>query len=72
MEQPGSSTVANDAFNNPHIGHFCPLRKGAKWEGFMLKAEIEVKGVLHPVLQARHQKISPDSSLTLRGSLRRR
>ena len=48
-----------------------PLPKGAKWEGLKLKAEIEVKGVLHPVRWACRQKTNPDGSLTLRRNLGR-
>jgi len=48
-----------------------PLPKGTKWEGLLLKAEIEVKGVLHPVRWACHQKTNPDGSLTLRRNLGR-
>jgi hypothetical protein len=42
------------------------LPKGTKWEGLKLKAELEVKGVRHPVQWACHQKLNDDGSLTLR------
>ena len=42
------------------------LPKGTEWKGLKLKAEIEVKGVRHPVRWACHQKVNPDGSLTLR------
>ncbi len=42
------------------------LPAGAKWEGLRLKAELEVKGVRHPVRWACRQKVNPDGSLTLR------
>ena len=48
-----------------------PLPKGTKWEGLILRAEMEVKGVLHPVRWACHQKTNPDGSLTLRRNLGR-
>ncbi|HSB17736.1 MAG TPA: hypothetical protein VLE22_25025 [Bryobacteraceae bacterium] len=48
-----------------------PLPKGTKWEGLQLKAELEVKGVRHPVRWACHQKTNPDGSLTLRRNLGR-
>jgi hypothetical protein len=43
-----------------------PLPKGTKWHGLRLKAEIEVKGVLHPVRWACRQKLNDDGTLTLR------
>src|SRR5215813_13948345 len=43
-----------------------PLPKGTKWKGLRLKAEIEVKGQLHPVRWACRQKLNEDGSLTLR------
>lgn len=42
------------------------LPAGARWEGLRLKAEIEVKGVRHPVRSACRQKVDPDGSSTLR------
>jgi hypothetical protein len=42
------------------------LPKGTKWEGLKLKAELEVKGVRHPVQWACHQKLNDDGSFTLR------
>ena len=47
-----------------------PLPKDTKWEGLKLKAEIEVKGVRHPVRWSCRQKTNPDGSLTLRRNLR--
>jgi hypothetical protein len=47
------------------------LPKGTKWEGLKLKAELEVKGVRHPVRFACRQKTEPDGSLTLRRNLGR-
>ncbi len=47
------------------------LPKGTKWEGLTLKAELEVKGVRHPVRWACHQKTNADGSLTLRRNLGR-
>jgi hypothetical protein len=46
------------------------LPEGTNWEGLRLKAELEVKGVLHPVQWACQQKINSDSSLTLKRNLR--
>ena len=43
-----------------------PLPEGTRWEGLKLKAEIEVKGVRHPVRWSCRQKTNPDGSLTLR------
>jgi len=43
-----------------------PLPKGAHWKGLRLKADIEVKGVRHPVRWASRQKLNQDGSLTLR------
>lgn len=48
-----------------------PLPKGTAWEGLKLKAELEVKGLRHPVRWACHQKTNPDGSLTLRRNLGR-
>jgi hypothetical protein len=48
-----------------------PLPKGTKWEGLILKAEIEVKGVRYPVRWSCRQKTNPDGSLTLRRNLGR-
>jgi hypothetical protein len=42
------------------------LPKGTEWKELKLKAEIEVKGVRHPMRWACHQKVNPDGSLTLR------
>ena len=42
------------------------LPKGTDWKGLKLKAELEVKGVRHPVTWACRQKLNPDGSLTLR------
>ncbi len=47
------------------------LPNGTKWEGLRLKAELEVKGVRHPIRWACHQKTNPDGSLTLRKNLGR-
>ncbi|MDZ7374451.1 MAG: hypothetical protein ONB23_10830 [candidate division KSB1 bacterium] len=46
------------------------LPKGTRWEGLRVKAELEVKGVLHPVRWACAQQTNPDGSLTLRRNLR--
>ena len=48
-----------------------PLPAGTKWQGLTLKAELEVKGVRHPVRWACRQKTNPDGSLTLRSNLGR-
>lgn len=42
------------------------LPKGTRWQGLKLKAELEVKGVRHPVRWACHQKLNEDGTLTLR------
>jgi hypothetical protein len=42
------------------------LPAGVPWEGLRLKAELEVKGVRHPVRWACRQKVNEDGSLTLR------
>jgi len=47
------------------------LPKGTKWQGLRLKAEIEVKGMRHPVRWACAQKLNEDGTLTLRPNLRR-
>ena len=36
------------------------------WEGARLKAELIVKGVLHPIRWACRESVNPDGSLTLR------
>jgi len=41
------------------------LPKGVDWKGLKLRAELEVKGVRHPVTWACHQKLNSDGSLTL-------
>jgi hypothetical protein len=46
------------------------LPRETKWQGLRLKAEIEVKGMRHPVQWACHQKLNDDGSLTLRPNLR--
>ena len=46
------------------------LPKGTKWQGLKLRAEVEVKGMRHPVRWACHQKLNDDGSLTLRANLR--
>jgi hypothetical protein len=43
-----------------------PLPKGTDWKGLKVKAELEVKGILHPVQWNCKQKTNPDGSLTLR------
>ena len=42
------------------------LPAGVPWQGLRLKAELEVKGVRHPVRWACRQKVNLDGSLTLR------
>ena len=42
------------------------LPPGVPWQGLRLKAELEVKGVRHPVRWACRQKVNSDGSLTLR------
>jgi hypothetical protein len=42
------------------------LPKGTDWRGLKLRAELEVKGIRHPVRWACHQKTNEDGSLTLR------
>lgn len=46
------------------------LPSGVDWKGLKLMAEIEVKGVRHPVQWACPQKLNDDGSLTLRPNLR--
>ena len=46
------------------------LPPGTSWEVLRLKAELEVKGVRHPVRWACEQKTNADGSLTLRRNLR--
>jgi hypothetical protein len=41
------------------------LPRGTQFDGLKLKAEIEVKGVRHPVRWACHQKLNDDGTLTL-------
>jgi hypothetical protein len=43
-----------------------PLPKGTNWRGLRLRAEIDVKGQLHPVRWACRQGLNEDGSLTLR------
>jgi hypothetical protein len=43
-----------------------PLPPGTAWQGLRLGAELEVKGMRHPVRWACHQKLEPDGSLRLR------
>jgi hypothetical protein len=54
----------------PHSGKIrqakFPLPKGTDWKQLRLKAEIEIKGQLHPVRWACQQKLNEDGSLTLR------
>jgi hypothetical protein len=47
------------------------LPEGVDWKGLKLMAEIEVKGVRHPVQWACQQKLNDDGSLTLSPNLRR-
>ncbi len=47
------------------------LPSRTKWQGLRMRAEIEVKGMLHPVRWACRQKLNDDGSLTLRPNLRR-
>jgi hypothetical protein len=42
------------------------LPRGTDWKGLKLKAEIEVKGLRHPVRWACHQALEDDGSLRLR------
>ncbi|HMK22761.1 MAG TPA: hypothetical protein VK466_10530, partial [Terriglobales bacterium] len=42
------------------------LPAGMQWEGLLLKAEVEVKGVRRPLRWACRQKVNADGSLTLR------
>jgi len=43
-----------------------PLPRGTEWRGLRLSAELEVKGVRHPVRWACRQTLNEDGSLTLR------
>ena len=43
-----------------------PLPAGTAWAGLRLGAELEIKGMRHPVRWACHQKLEPDGSLRLR------
>ena len=47
-----------------------PLPPGAAWEGLRLSAELEVKGVRHPLRWACRQALNGDGSLSLRRNLR--
>jgi hypothetical protein len=42
------------------------LPAGVQWQGLLLKAELEVKGVRYPVRWACRQKVNSDGSMTLR------
>ena len=42
------------------------LPQGSAWEGLRLNAEIEIKGVRHPLRWACRQPLNPDLSITLR------
>jgi hypothetical protein len=46
------------------------LPQGIDWKGLKLRAELEVKGVRHPVRWACRQQLNSDGSLTLRLNLR--
>jgi hypothetical protein len=46
------------------------LPQGIDWKGLKLRAELEVKGVRHPVRWACRQQLNSDGSLTLRPNLR--
>jgi hypothetical protein len=43
-----------------------PLPPGTAWLGLRLEAEVEIKGMRHPVRWACHQRLEPDGSLRLR------
>ncbi|MET0307459.1 MAG: hypothetical protein ABW023_02020 [Sphingomonas sp.] len=43
---------------------------GRDWQGLRLSAELEVKGVRHPLRWACRQSLNPDDSLTLRQNIR--
>jgi len=43
-----------------------PLPAGAEWQGLRLRAELEVKGALHPVRWACRQALEADGALRLR------
>ena len=47
------------------------LPEGVDWQGLKLKAELDVKGVLHPVNWACQQKVNADGTLTLERSSNR-
>jgi len=46
------------------------LPPSTKWQGLKLKAEIEVKGMRHPVRWACRQRLNNDGTLSLRPNLR--
>lgn len=48
------------------------LPKGTSFDGLKLRAEIEVKGLRHPVMWACHQKLNSDGTLTLQDNMRHR
>jgi hypothetical protein len=43
-----------------------PLPPGTDWKGLKLRAELEVKGVRHPVTWTCRQRLEQDGSLRLR------
>ncbi|MGH6612714.1 hypothetical protein [Sphingomonas sp.] len=46
------------------------LPHGYGWEGLRLKAELEIKGIRHPLRWACRQQLNTDSSLTLKRNIR--
>ncbi|WP_136161240.1 hypothetical protein [Sphingomonas flavalba] len=46
------------------------LPEGRDWQGLRLKAELEVKGVRHPLAWACRQALNPDGTLSLRRNIR--
>ncbi len=66
------SGCVDAGYPKPHGIHqaMLMLPAGAKWEGLRLKAELEVKGMRHPVRWACRQKVNEDGSLTLRHNYR--
>jgi hypothetical protein len=54
----------------PHQVRLIPLAlpPDSSWEGTRLRAELIVKGVLHPIRWACRESVNPDGSLTLKRS----
>jgi hypothetical protein len=71
LDQDGNSLTSSTleaGHPTPHQVRLVPLElpSGAGWEGMYLKAELIVKGLVHPIRWACREPLNPDGALILK------